>query len=540
MAMGYEVSEQLIDYDKIVSDVLQSDCLGRSDRQRKLFKYLVEKTQQGETSLIKQYTLALDVLGRQEDFDPQIDSIVRVEMHRLRSGLGKFSKASPDYEIYIPKGRYHVVVKRKPQTIHKKKKWSSLLTANLAVLAFILIVGVGIGSAMTGNPFGKVISEQYCSKDIPNISLASNEPGSDISPVLDKYVRSIARQYTNFNIVPAGSICSDDHTPSFLIEYVFSPNGQSLIALSASNLTSKKEVILAEFSPPISEDTYAESVNKIARELSETLKPYGSLTQAALTQEWKSVDAKQGFVCIETMYQYISTDTREDYKAAHSCLEKAVQLDNATLDILGMLAGSYMEQALGYKEAMVPDPYAQAKFIIEDVGDHWIDSVEMIFVKMLFETNRPDFSIDRLRTITTNATERYSHHPLVLGTAAAYMGSVVGDWEKTKLLSEQVKEIHSERDHSIYYIDAMYAFSMGDKEMAKSVCPRAFSNNTSKLMNLVINACAYQIEDRALIDKTEENLRSLGLGQKGDRIAYIESRNLEPIMTSRLRDLYAN
>lgn len=536
------MSEQLIDYDKIVSDVLQSDCLGRSDRQRKLFEYLVDKTKLGETSLIKQYTIALDVLSRKDDFDPQIDSIVRVEMHRLRNSLGKFSKASPDYEISIPKGRYHVVVKRKPQTPQKTKKWSNLLTANLAVLASILIVGVGIGSVVTGNTnlFNKATAGQYCSKDVPNISLASNEPGSEISPVLDKYVRSIARQYTNFNIVPAGNTCSDEHTPSFLIEYVFSPNGKSLIALSVSNLISQKELVLAEFSSPISEDTYAGSVNVIARELSKILKPYGSLTKAALTEEWNSTEAKQNFVCLEEFYHYISTDTREDHETAHMCLENTSKLDSATLDILGALASSYMWQALGYVEPTVADPLEKAKSIVEGVGDRWIDGVEMAAAKMIFEANRPDFSVDRLRVVTSNAAERYSHHPIMLANTSLYMSFTIGDWEAAKVLSDRVKEIHTDRDHSIYHFDAVYAFVTQDDEAAKFACPRAYTETIAKFSIVTINACAHQIGDLAMIAKTEKMLHALGLNRKDDRIAYIESRNLEPILTSRLRDLYSN
>ena len=52
----------------------------------RLLRYLVERTLDGHAEPLKEYSLGVDVLGRPADFDPRIDSIVRVETSRLPPG----------------------------------------------------------------------------------------------------------------------------------------------------------------------------------------------------------------------------------------------------------------------------------------------------------------------------------------------------------------------------------------------------------------------------------------------------------------------
>ena len=53
-------------------------------------RYVVEATLRGEHDRIKGYTIAVEALGRAEDFDPQSDPIVRVEATRLRRAINRY------------------------------------------------------------------------------------------------------------------------------------------------------------------------------------------------------------------------------------------------------------------------------------------------------------------------------------------------------------------------------------------------------------------------------------------------------------------
>jgi hypothetical protein len=70
-------------------------------------RFIVERTLDGREDTIKAYTVATEVLGRPESFDPQIDPIVRVEATRLRRSLERYYGRTADQVlITIPRGSY--------------------------------------------------------------------------------------------------------------------------------------------------------------------------------------------------------------------------------------------------------------------------------------------------------------------------------------------------------------------------------------------------------------------------------------------------
>jgi hypothetical protein len=89
--------------------VLQSPVFARSPALSHLLSYLCEKTFAGETDQIKEYSVALDVFDRQDSFDQDTDSIVRVQANRLRKRLGEYyakEGASHPIHISVPVGQY--------------------------------------------------------------------------------------------------------------------------------------------------------------------------------------------------------------------------------------------------------------------------------------------------------------------------------------------------------------------------------------------------------------------------------------------------
>lgn len=94
---------------KAVARICASGSLGKSSRQKTLLQYLVQEELDGRGPAIKAYTIALDVFGRPNSFDPATDSIVRVEMGRLRQSLQHYYATYGDRDaitITIPKGSY--------------------------------------------------------------------------------------------------------------------------------------------------------------------------------------------------------------------------------------------------------------------------------------------------------------------------------------------------------------------------------------------------------------------------------------------------
>jgi hypothetical protein len=78
-------------------------------------RYVVEARLRGTQDRIKGYTIAVEALGRADDFDPQSDPIVRVEATRLRRALSRYyanGGSNDTVVIDLPLGSYVPVFRR--------------------------------------------------------------------------------------------------------------------------------------------------------------------------------------------------------------------------------------------------------------------------------------------------------------------------------------------------------------------------------------------------------------------------------------------
>ncbi|MBL8177730.1 MAG: hypothetical protein JNK48_23840 [Bryobacterales bacterium] len=91
-----------------VQALLGSGVFERSKGQERLFLYLCEKYFSGQSEELKEFTIATEVFGRQAHFDPKDDSIVRVEMHRLRKRLREHYQGKDGVRIVVPEKSYQL------------------------------------------------------------------------------------------------------------------------------------------------------------------------------------------------------------------------------------------------------------------------------------------------------------------------------------------------------------------------------------------------------------------------------------------------
>jgi serine/threonine-protein kinase len=93
----------------LLDKVLASEAFRGSGRSTKLLRFLMEHVNRGESEQLKEYSLGADALGRGPSFDPRVDSIVRVEVSRLRSRLDQYYSREGREDpliIVLPKGSY--------------------------------------------------------------------------------------------------------------------------------------------------------------------------------------------------------------------------------------------------------------------------------------------------------------------------------------------------------------------------------------------------------------------------------------------------
>lgn len=92
-----------------IERLANSHALHGSESLRKLLKYLADHALKHPGVALKEYQIATEVFGRPTDFDPHLDSLVRVQAGRLRSKLVEYysSEGADDSVIVeLPKGSY--------------------------------------------------------------------------------------------------------------------------------------------------------------------------------------------------------------------------------------------------------------------------------------------------------------------------------------------------------------------------------------------------------------------------------------------------
>ena len=115
-----------------------------SEKEKKLLDYLVKKTLSKE--YIKEAHIAIDVFNKDGDFDPTLDSTVRVYIGKLRNNLEKFylseDSKNSRIKISIPKGHYNVSF----EILRKSAKLSRLkiISALLVVISLVLLIALAM------------------------------------------------------------------------------------------------------------------------------------------------------------------------------------------------------------------------------------------------------------------------------------------------------------------------------------------------------------------------------------------------------------
>jgi hypothetical protein len=92
-----------------VDRLINSHSLRGSEALCKLLRYLADRALDHPGVALKEYQIAIEVLGRSSDFDPQSDSSVRVQAGRLRVKLEEYYAGEGQHDsviVELPKGSY--------------------------------------------------------------------------------------------------------------------------------------------------------------------------------------------------------------------------------------------------------------------------------------------------------------------------------------------------------------------------------------------------------------------------------------------------
>ena len=140
-----------------------STVLHNAESLCKLLRYLSKQAINRPGEPVKEYQIATEVFGRPADFDPQLDSTIRVQVGRLRTKLVEYYSAEGADDpvvVELPKGSYHLEFHARaagPRTNHsseprqerhepparvRSNPWKAAAITLAAVLALSLAMAV--------------------------------------------------------------------------------------------------------------------------------------------------------------------------------------------------------------------------------------------------------------------------------------------------------------------------------------------------------------------------------------------------------------
>lgn len=100
-----------------IDRLIASGVLRGSESLCRLLRYLAEHAMGHPGVAIKEYQIAVEVFGRPPDFDPRLDSTVRVQTGRLRAKLADYyagEGAEDRIVVEVPKGSYSLTIHERP------------------------------------------------------------------------------------------------------------------------------------------------------------------------------------------------------------------------------------------------------------------------------------------------------------------------------------------------------------------------------------------------------------------------------------------
>jgi hypothetical protein len=140
-----------------IERIVNSPVLQSSEALCTLLKFLVRRSQEAPEVPLKEHQIATVVFGRSLDFDPRLDSTVRVQMSRLRAKLAEYYNNAGREDpilVEIPKGSHGVTFREREAppvpapsvalppavpALHNAWKWAAQGLLGVVVLLGVLL-----------------------------------------------------------------------------------------------------------------------------------------------------------------------------------------------------------------------------------------------------------------------------------------------------------------------------------------------------------------------------------------------------------------
>jgi len=481
-------------------------------RVRQFLSYVVEQTLSGQAERIKAYTVAVEVFGRDANFDIQNDPVVRIEAGRLRRALERYYLLAGSQDpilIEIPKGGYvphfgwriehdppsplrappAVSQQARPEPILSlwlKRPWLAGSTTALliaAVAAFIWLPNLSSPAATSNDP----AQPQGPSLVVrPFVNLTKTPEGDVYAAGLSEEVLAqLARfkEITVFGRETSNALAPNASAPEIRRQFGSRYILEGSVRTFDGKLRITSRVLDAETSAIIWSEAYDADVRtssivdietSIASKVATAVaQPYGILFRAppapSLTRALPSFEAYQ---CSVRFYRYRTVLDRAEHAPTRDCLERIIARYPDHSTTWAMLAYLYLDEDrfdLNRRPGS-PAPLERARDAAQRAVRLDPQNVRALqaLMTVLFFSKEP---VEALR-IGSQALALNPNDAELLAEFGSRVAQA-GDWKRGAALLEEA--LNRNPGHSDYYVGllALAAYMQGEDQEAVELIRRA-------------------------------------------------------------------
>lgn len=439
--------------------ILESDQFAGTTRLNRFLSYLVKQALAGHADALKGYTIGVDVFDRPEDFDPALDTIVRVQAGKLRTRLDLYyaqdGKDDP-IRIVVPKGSYRphfkVAFDPEPSGPGEADETGEAQPArySIAVLPFDNLSGDAsqehladgfteeIINALTRFREFQVISRQstFRYKDRPS---DPRDIGNELG--VRYTVEGSVRRWEDQIRVTAQLI--DAETGAHLSSEVFDRT------LGAKGLFEIEEEVAAHIAVQIAE-------------------PHGIIHRRRKHRR-TGTEALDAHECRLLASEYWRSPSEESHARVRDLLERAVAIEPNHAGAWAMLSIIYADEIRGNYN-LQPEPLERALAAAKRAVE--LDPLEVAGFHALFMVHFHRGEFDHFLSAANTALRINPNYPDMLADLAA-LTAYSGDWEKAVQMLDRAIKLSPNPPGWYHWIFAFHNCLGGDFETALTHAHRA-------------------------------------------------------------------
>ena len=439
--------------------ILASSQFIETTRLNRFLQYLVRQSLNGNSDALKGYAIGLDVFDKPDDFDPSIDTIVRVQAGKLRTRLDLYyaSEGKDDpLRIVVPKGSYAPVFEvaldpdiqsdRSDLNEASANDRDALEKYSIAVLPFDNLSGDPEQEFLADGLTEEILNALARFRELRVISRHStfrykDKPGDP---------REIGEEL-GVRFVLEGSVRRWEDQVRVTAQLIETQAG--------AHLTS--EVYDRDMSAESLFEIQEDIASHIAAEIAE---PHGVIHRIGRSRRKAETNNLDAYECRLLASEYWREPTEESHSKVREVLERAVAIDPHYSGAWAMLAIVYGDEVRGgYNYKSDPPPLDRAILAAKRAVE--IDPMNATGYHALFMTHFHRGEISAYETASKKALSLNANYPDLLadyGSCVAFRG----DWQKGIEFVQRAMELSPHPPGWYRAILAVYHYVHGRYEEA--------------------------------------------------------------------------